>query len=138
MKPRNTKAEGSERYGLERLNALTDGVVAIALTLLVLGIDIPSDHNFDVDELKLFLIQLEPGLIAYITSFIVIAVYWSIHHRIYSVVAFANNTIVTLNILFLLSISLIPFLAKMIYVAPLLQVRNLIYHHHRTFDGGGA
>lgn len=106
----NTK--GHERYGLERLNALTDGVVAIALTLLVLGIDIPTDHNFDVDELKSFLFQLAPGILAYTTSFVVIAVYWSIHHRMYSAVALANNTIVILNILFLFSISLIPFLAK--------------------------
>lgn len=104
--------EVHERYTLERLNALTDGVIAIALTLLVLGIDIPDDHNFSVDGLKLFLIKLEPGLIAYITSFIVIAVYWKIHRRIYSVVAFSNNTIDSLNILFLLSSSLIPFLAK--------------------------
>lgn len=112
MTPQNKNSEGKERYSLERLNALTDGVVAIALTLLVLGIDIPTDHNFDVDELKSFLIKLEPGLIAYTISFIVIAVYWKVHHRIYSVVAFSNSKIVSLNILFLFSISLIPFLAK--------------------------
>jgi uncharacterized membrane protein len=101
-----------EMYGLERLNALTDGVIAIALTLLVLGIDIPSDHNFSEDGLKLFLFQLEPGLIAYATSFIVIAVYWIIHHRVYNTINFSNNLIVLLNILFLFSISLIPFVAK--------------------------
>ena len=109
-KSKNTK--GHERYGLERLNARTDGVVAIAITLLVLGIDIPTDHDFTVDGLRLFLIELEPGLIAYTISFIVIAVYWSIHHRIYSVVAFSNNRIVVLNLIFLFSISLIPFIAK--------------------------
>jgi uncharacterized membrane protein len=113
MNVQKKNTEGYERYGLERLNALTDGVIAIALTLLVLGIDIPDDHNFGVDELKSFLIKLEPGLMAYVASFIVIAVYWRIHHRIYSVVAFSNNAVISLNILFLFSISLIPFLAKM-------------------------
>lgn len=112
MTVHKNNSEGYERYGLERLNALTDGVVAIALTLLVLGIDIPTDENFTIKELKSFLIKLEPGLIAYTTSFIVIAVYWRIHHRIYSVVAFSNSTIVALNIVFLFSISLIPFIAK--------------------------
>lgn len=112
MTLKNIPSNGQERYGLERLNALTDGVVAIAITLLVLGIDIPTDHNFGVDELKTFLLRLTPGLLAFTTSFIVVAVYWNIHHRIYSVLAFSNNTIVSLNILFLFSISLIPFLAK--------------------------
>lgn len=107
---RTTKIQ--ERYGTERLNALTDGVAAIALTLLVLGIDIPSDHNFSEDGLKRFLLKLEPGLVAYATSFIVIAVYWNIHHRMYNVVRFANNAILVFNTLFLFSISLIPFIAK--------------------------
>jgi uncharacterized membrane protein len=101
-----------ERYGLERINAFTDGVIAIALTLLVLGLDIPTDHNFSEEGLKLFLIKLEPGLVAYAISFLVIAIYWTIHHRIYYVLALANSTIALLNILFLFSISLIPFLAK--------------------------
>lgn len=112
MSEGNNNAQAPERYGTERLNALTDGVVAIALTLLVLGIDIPTDHDFSEDGLKLFLVKLEPGLIAYATSFVVIAVYWNIHHRIYNVVRYANNTILLYNTVFLFSISLIPFVAK--------------------------
>lgn len=127
--------KGHERYGLERLNALTDGVIAIALTLLVLGIDIPTDHNFDVDELNSFLMQLVPGILAYTTSFIVIAVYWSIHQRIYSVVSFANNTIVSLNILFLFSISMIPFIAKVKSLYRFDSFVVIIYSSAHIFTG---
>ncbi|MCA6074891.1 TMEM175 family protein [Fulvivirga sedimenti] len=102
-----------EKTGPERLNALSDGVIAIALTLLVLGIDIPDDHDFNQDGLLAFLIKLEPALIAYVTSFLIVAIYWIIHHRIFNVVSFVNRTIIVLNIIFLFSISLIPFISKL-------------------------
>ncbi len=103
----------NEKIGPERLNALSDGVIAIALTLLVLGIDIPEDHDFSEDGLLAFLIKLEPAFIAYITSFLIIAIYWILHHRIFNVLNFVNRTIIILNILFLFSISLVPFISKL-------------------------
>lgn len=97
----------------DRLNALSDGVIAIALTLLVLGIDIPTDHDFDRDSLVSFLIKLEPGLIAYLTSFLIVAIYWIIHHRIFTVLIYINQKIIILNLIFLFSISLVPFISKL-------------------------
>jgi len=103
----------THKLGPDRLNALSDGVIAIALTLLVLGIDIPTDHNFTRDGLVSFLIDLEPGLIAYITSFIIVSIYWIIHHRMFHVLKYADRILVILNIVFLFSISLVPFIAKL-------------------------
>lgn len=97
----------------DRLNGLSDGVIAIALTLLVLGIDIPTDHDFDKDSLVSFLIKLEPGLIAYLTSFLIVAIYWIIHHRIFAVLKYVNQKIIILNMIFLFSISLVPFISKL-------------------------
>lgn len=102
-----------EKYEPGRLNALSDGVIAIGLTLLVLGIDIPTDHDFDSDSLVSFLIKLEPGLIAYLTSFIVVAIYWTIHHRIFNELKYVNQRIIILNLFFLFSISLVPFISKL-------------------------
>jgi len=97
----------------DRLNALSDGVIAIALTLLVLGIDIPTDHNFTRDGLMSFLIELEPGIIAYVTSFIIVSIYWIIHHRMFHVLKYTDRILVILNIIFLFTISLVPFIAKL-------------------------
>lgn len=102
-----------EKIGPDRLNALSDGVIAIALTLLVLGIDIPSDHDFDKDGLVSFLFKLEPSLVAYLTSFIIVAFYWILHHRIFGELKYVNQTIIILNLIFLFSISLVPFISKL-------------------------
>ena len=102
----------------ERLAALTDGVIAIAITLLVLTIDIPEDHNFDHEGLMKFLIRLEPGMIAYFSSFLIIAIYWVQHHRIFHVLQSMSKTLLILNIVFLFLISLIPFVTKVKTVYP--------------------
>ena len=102
-----------EKVEPDRLNALSDGVIAIALTLLVLGIDIPTDHDFNKDNLVSFLIKLEPGLIAYLTSFLIVAIYWIMHHRIFTVLKYVNQRIIILNLIFLFSISLVPFISKL-------------------------
>ena len=102
-----------EKVEPDRLNALSDGVIAIALTLLVLGIEIPTDHDFDKNSLVSFLIKLEPGLIAYLTSFLIVAIYWIIHHRIFTVLKYVNQRIIILNLIFLFSISLVPFISKL-------------------------
>ena len=111
--PANSSQMNSDRITPDRLNALSDGVIAIALTLLVLGIDIPTDHDFTEEGLASFLIKLEPGLIAYIMSFIIVSIYWIVHHRMFNVLKFTDRMIVLLNIVFLFSISLVPFIAKL-------------------------
>lgn len=101
------------KVGPERLNALSDGVIAIAITLLILGIEVPSDHNFTEDGIKSFLIKLEPGLIAYVTSFIIVGLYWIMHHNIFNKIKEVNSMVILLNLLFLFLISLVPFIAKL-------------------------
>jgi uncharacterized membrane protein len=135
MAVEDSTPKAHEKYTTERLMALTDGVIAIALTLLVLGIDIPGDHDFSQSGLKLFLIQLEPGLLAYATSFIVITVYWTIHQRIYSVLSYTNSAIVLINIVFLFSISLIPFLAKIKSIYKFDSLVVVLYTTAHIFTG---
>ncbi|MDX5447403.1 MAG: DUF1211 domain-containing protein [Bacteroidota bacterium] len=101
------------KVGPERLNALSDGVIAIAITLLVLGIEVPSDHNFTEDGIKSFLIKLEPGLIAYVTSFIIVGLYWIMHHNIFNKIKEVNSMVILLNLLFLFLISFVPFIANL-------------------------
>lgn len=74
--PKNSTPRSQPIFGVERISALSDGVIAIAITILVLGIDIPENHDFTEQGLMDFLAKLEPRLIAYTTSFILVAVYW--------------------------------------------------------------
>ena len=108
------KEESSKNtFALERLIGLSDGVIVIALTLLVLAIDIPTEHNFSKDGLTFFLLKLEPSIIAYASSFIVVAIYWMQHRAIYGSLKLANSTFLWFNLAFLFTISLAPFASKL-------------------------
>lgn len=96
----------------ERIKALTDGVLAIVLTILVLGFEVP-DHQFSHEGLLAFLVKLREPLLAYVVSFGVVAAYWVQHAAIFHYVRAADRGFVWLNILFLLPVSLLPFLTAM-------------------------
>ncbi len=127
MNQKNNDTANFEKIGIDRLNALSDGVMAIALTLLVLGIDIPDDHDFNTEGLNLFLLKLEPGLIAYLSSFFIIGVYWIIHQKIFHVIQYTNRNVIFLNIIFLFAISLIPFVSKIKSLYPLDELVVIIF-----------
>ena len=94
----------------KRLEALTDGVFAIACTLLVLEIDIPHFKKglSTIDQWHEFS-ELIPSLIAFGFSFLNILVFWVNHDAINKVIIRYDTKTTYLNIIFLLFISLIPF-----------------------------
>jgi len=109
----NKKSGGVNKLTLERLNALTDGVIAIAITILVLGIEIPEDHLFSEQGLIKFLHRIGHDIIIYGISFWLIAAYWVQHHAMFHYFRYCNRTIAWLNAVFLFFLTLIPFLAKL-------------------------
>ncbi len=106
---RGERAEESKETG--RIEAFSDGVFAVAITLLVLNIQAPPPHDPllpDGDLLK-FLGSLAPTYLAFITSFVTIGVMWVNHHKLYTHIKRADNTLLLLNLLLLLVIVFIPF-----------------------------
>ena len=93
--------------GIGRILALSDGVFAIALTLLILDIAVPATTN--PDALGKALLDLWPRYLAYLLSFLVIARFWVIHHQTFRVIVRDNATLVWLNFLLLLFIAFLPF-----------------------------
>ena len=94
----------------ERLLAFSDGVFAIAITLLILEIKIPKhEHLHEAGGLYNYLIQLWPSYLSYVITFIAIGVYWSNHHWLFSFIDKSNHTFNMLNILLLMTISFMPF-----------------------------
>jgi uncharacterized membrane protein len=100
-------------FTLDRLKGFSDGVLAIVITLLVLGIDIPEGHNFSEQGLAAFLWRLKVDVIMYAASFWLIAAYWVQHHTVFQYLRYCNRTVMWLNILFLFPLTLMPFLTKL-------------------------
>ncbi len=93
--------------GIGRILALSDGVFAIALTLLILEIAIPATTSDD--DLGQALLGLWPRYLAYLLSFLVIARFWVIHHQTFRLIVRDNATLVWLNFVLLLFIAFLPF-----------------------------
>jgi len=94
-----------------RLEAFSDGVIAIAATLLVLNIDVPDPAH---GELAHQLARQWPSYAAYAVSFITIGIIWINHHTMVSRLAAVDHSVLFFNLLLLLAIGLLPFTTALI------------------------
>ena len=96
---------------LDRLIFFSDAILAIVMTLLILEIRAPDNVPSDVaaTEVPNLVWALWPKFFSYVLSFLVIGTYWIAHHQTFRYVRSYNRTLLWLNLVFLLSISFIPF-----------------------------
>ena len=92
-----------------RIEALTDGIFAIAMTLMVFDIKVPAVTQMNQLNLRHELIQLWPRFLAYVISFVMLGVYWVGHHNQYHYIRRTDRPFLWINIFFLMGVSLIPF-----------------------------
>jgi uncharacterized membrane protein len=98
------------RLSIERLVFFSDAVFAIAITLLILDIGVPSGTaSADSRGLFLSLVSLWPKYLAYFISFWVIGLSWISHHRKFLFIERADYPLLTLNLLLLMIIAFVPF-----------------------------
>ena len=95
-----------ERTDLGRIVAFTDGVMAVAITLLVLNLEVPDVPGDDLGDA---LVDLIPSLIAYLLAFALVGRFWVIHHRLFETLRAFDSRLMTLNLTFLTLIALVPF-----------------------------
>jgi uncharacterized membrane protein len=88
-----------------RLEAFSDGVIAIIITIMVLELKVP--HGAEIETLK----PLIPVLISYILSFIYVGIYWNNHHHMLHAVKSVNGAALWANLHLLFWLSLIPFVS---------------------------
>jgi uncharacterized membrane protein len=86
-----------------RLEAFSDGVVAILITIMVLELRIPSGADFDA------LLPLLPLFLTYVLSFVFLGIYWNNHHHLLHAAERINGGILWANLHLLFWLSLIPF-----------------------------
>lgn len=94
---------------LNRLEAFSDGVFAIAITLLVIEIKVPDLSEATASTAINILIQAGPYILSYITSFLVIGVLWLNHHTLFHLLKRVDRTTLTINLAVLMCIAFIPF-----------------------------
>ena len=86
-----------------RVEAFSDGVFAIAATLLILNVS-ASGGTLSVELLKIW-----PSYVAYAVSFVTIGIIWANHHTVMSQISHVNRTFLVINTLFLMVVAFIPF-----------------------------
>jgi uncharacterized membrane protein len=113
------------------METFTDGVFAIAATLLVLELSVDSAHTHDLGSA---LLHLWPSYLAYVTSFITIGIIWMNHHTCVETMVKVDRTFLFLNLLLLLTVSFLPFPTRL--VAQYLQrpgEQTAVYAYATTF-----
>jgi uncharacterized membrane protein len=96
----------AQRWETGRIEAFSDGVFAIAITLLVLDIRIEPDAY---EHLRHALVDEWPAYLAYLTSFLTVGSLWLAHHALLSRMRYVDATLLRLNLLLLLVAAFLPF-----------------------------
>ncbi len=107
--------EGDLRYAKGRLEALSDGIFAVAMTLMAFDIKVP-DLPKDVgdDELIEHLRALGPSLAVYLMAFLLLGAYWLLHHVVYHHIKHVTRSQILLGLVFLLFVMLQPLATSLL------------------------
>ena len=95
-----------DRTDFGRIVAFTDGVMAVAITLLVLNLEVPDVRP---DELDDALRDLDGSFLAYVLTFALVGRFWLIHHNLFETLERFDGRLMVLNLVFLMLIALMPF-----------------------------
>ena len=100
-----TRDQSNDGRDTGRIEAFSDGVIAVAITLLILDIHVP---NVQTGLLQALLNQW-PSYLGYVTSFLVITIFWANHHNMFRHIHQVDYPLLLINALFLMCIAFIPF-----------------------------
>ena len=104
--PSHQYKRGSTSLEFDRVVFFSDAVFAIAMTLLVVGIGVPTVADSQLaDALR----EKRPEIISFFVSFVVIGNYWLAHHRFYSRLSGITPRLMTINLVYLAAIAFVPF-----------------------------
>lgn len=104
-----------------RLEAFSDGVLAIIITIMVLELHVPAEPTWPalLDEL--------PTLLSYLLSFVYVGIYWNNHHHMLHLAGRVNGSVLWANLHLLFWLSLIPFTTRWMNTAGLAEIPVLVY-----------
>jgi uncharacterized membrane protein len=108
----------------QRLEAFSDGVFAIVITLLILDIRIPVVQP---TLLGAALVDILPQLLTYVLSFFIVGLYWHLHHQVAAEIKRIDGAFIWLNLVWLLFVSILPFPTALLGRYPLQPIPLAIY-----------
>jgi uncharacterized membrane protein len=122
------ESSGRSEYGIDRVLAISDGVFAFAVTLLVLDLVVPvlSPGASSADLIQA-LSKEYVNFFSYLISFLIAGLWWNAHNRNFRQIRSSDATLRWLNLLFLLWIALLPFFTKILDQYNTLQIAVVLY-----------
>ena len=131
------RLEGLEYHiAKNRLETLVEGIFAIAMTLLVLGINLPKPQEAVAPEVLPGLIYgLVPQVFLFIVAFLVLALFWLGHHRQFHFIHTVDPALLWINILILIAIVFVPFSTDIAGDYPAVTAAALLFHANMFIVG---
>jgi uncharacterized membrane protein len=132
QQPDDLPADGSDAgagdvdRNLDRLAFFSDAVMAIAMTLLALDLKVPQG-NTNAEQWRSFIDSWGDNYFPFVLSFVLIAAYWSAHHRFFRRIVRLGPGLVPLNMAFLFMIVVLPFATRMVTENGHFQVATVLY-----------
>jgi uncharacterized membrane protein len=124
----------SEPLYASRLVGFSDGVFAVAITLLVLNLQVPAESV----PLRVLLRQQAPGYVMFVVTFVMVGIKWLNHHRLFAMVSRVDTALNILNLCLLLGICVVPFTTAMLakyMTTPEAAYASAIYGSIWTING---
>ncbi len=121
-----------------RLATFSDGVMAIAITLLILNLHLPDTTARSDQELLQQLRALEAPLVAFLLSFAVTAVWWNGHQRLFAALERGDRRILSLNFVFLAAVVFLPFPTSILGRYAPLPTATILYAGTNVIIGTSA
>lgn len=119
-----------------RIEAFSDGIFAIVVTLLVLEIHVPQVQGPDVSAaLGRSLVAMLPKFLSYVLSFVIICIWWIAHHHLFHLLKKSDRGLLWLNCLFLLCLAFIPFPTALMGDYPRERIAVISYGAVMTLAG---
>lgn len=112
-----------------RIDALTDGIIAIIITIMVLEMKTPNEASWKA------LAGMLPVFISYVLSFISIGIYWGNHHHIMHTLPLVNSKIIWANFTLMFFLSLVPFTTKWMGETHFDKIPVFLYALNFVFTG---
>ena len=116
LRPKRPPQTGRRRHSLssERITTFSDGVFAIAATLLTFTIKLPFHRHLPAGKVLDLLFQERDQLVSYALGFVVIGLFWVGHYHVFHFIRRSTSMLIWLNIAFLMCVSLMPLLTTML------------------------
>ncbi len=112
----------------QRLEAFSDGVIAIIITIMILELKLPNlNRESSNAHMVAYLRSLAPYFFTYVFSYMMIGIFWTNHHHMFHLPENTDETLLWLNFVFLFALSLIPFATAIVGASPLLPLSAAIY-----------